>query len=77
MISRMGPGISGTLGRLIAIALALAGLVAVAWIMWEQISNAWSDINGTDSLKEITSEVVCEAAGGTWTVTSTPKCARL
>lgn len=59
---------SGTIGRLIAIAVTLAGLAAATAIMWNQLNDAQTDIDNIDSNQhdQITSQVVCEAAGGTW-----------
>ena len=59
---------SGTIGRLIAIAVTLAGIAAAAAIMWTQLNSAQSDIDSIDTNQhsQITSQVVCEAAGGNW-----------
>lgn len=67
---------SGTIGRLIAIAVTLAGLAAATAIMWTQLNSAQSDIDSIDTNQrdQITSQVVCEAAGGTWTA-GTSTCA--
>ena len=55
----------------LSIALAVAGMIAVGFIMWTQITNAQGDIENFNPFSGITTQVVCNAAGGTWDASAT------
>ena len=63
--------------RVIMIAVGVAAAGAVAAILWAQLNTSSAKIKDTPLVDygAITTQVICEGAGGTWTAGNTPPCA--
>lgn len=62
--------------KLIFIAAAVAASVLVVAVMWTTLSdNAPQSTGGAVDYSKITTQTLCEAAGGGWNSGNTPPCA--
>ena len=63
------------LSRLIFLGVTIAASAAVVGVLWTTLgNNTTTDPVETTEYARIQDEDLCEAAGGTWNASSTPKC---
>ena len=65
-----------TIVRMLILAAALSMAVLLVSLAWGAINETAPDVvDPTVDLTKITTQALCEAAGGTWTAANTPPCA--
>ena len=60
--------------KLIFIAAAVAASVLVVTVMWTTLGNNAPQTGTTVDKSKITTEALCDAVGGSWNASNTPKC---
>ncbi|MCY3584619.1 MAG: hypothetical protein OXG76_02860 [Acidimicrobiaceae bacterium] len=60
--------------KLIFIAAAVAASVLVVTVMWTTLGSNAPSTDGNVDKSKITTENLCEAVGGNWNASNTPKC---
>ncbi|MYA44175.1 MAG: hypothetical protein F4Z31_20795 [Gemmatimonadetes bacterium] len=68
---------SDAVQKIIWIGVSIAAALAVAAIMWTQLSDSSDEIQDQPLVDydQIDNQAICEGAGGTWTAGGTPPCA--